>query len=608
MLGSRPKPPEALERGHVEFRILGPLEVWQDGKQLAPSGHKARALLALLLLHANEPVTADRLVEEVWGDQLPANSAKTLQIHVSRLRKSLGADRLERVGGGYALTVGEGELDSDRAASLVERGDRSLDLGEAEAASALFREALVLFQGRPLGEFAYEGFAQAERARLEDLQLKAREGWLEAELALGRGAQLTGELEALVAQHPLRERLYGQQMLALYQAGRQADALDVYHDARRRFMDELGLEPGPALQELERRILNQDPELGARLRHTGIRQSSDRARLGRRRAAVLAGAAVLLGGTLIALAAREVVPSDSALPARSLVMLDPETLTRVATLSLGGIPTDVVLGRRAVFVAIPGRGSVVVVDPRTRAVASLGAPVRRPTRLATGKAGLWVLDGVARRVGLLGSDTVHAVPAAPARGAAPLDALATDDRSIWLAERDAEYLYLLDLRNGRARLVENGGRDSFFDGDARRTVALTEGSAWSSNPVSVYPSTDRLGRVSRLDTTTGEVTASVRVPAPPVAMAADDQAVWVALDRGETVWRIDPYDTVATTTINVPGGVIDLAIGERAVWALGRDGSLSRIDPQTNTVTAHTNLGAGALLAVGAGAVWIATQ
>ena len=145
----------------MEFRILGPLGAEEDGKQLAPSGHKARALLALLLLHANEPISADRLLEEVWGDQLPANRAKTLQIHISRLRKSLGADRLKTGGGGYALAVGDGELDRDRAVSLVERGDRMLEEGDAKTAGAFFREALSLFHGKPLEEFAYERFAQA---------------------------------------------------------------------------------------------------------------------------------------------------------------------------------------------------------------------------------------------------------------------------------------------------------------------------------------------------------------------------------------------------------------------------------------------------------------
>ena len=460
----------------MEFRILGPLEAEENGKQLAPSGQKARALLALLLLRANEPVTSDRLVEEIWGDDLPANSAKTLQIQISRLRKSLGADRLETVGGGYALVVAEGELDRDRAVSLVERGDRSLAQGEADAAGRCFREALSLFNGRPLGEFAYERFAQAELARLEDLEVQAREGLIDAELALGRGPQVAGDLEALVAAHPLRERLHGQRMLALYQAGRQAEALDAYQAVRRRFVDELGLEPGRALQELEQRILNQDPILAPRVQASRMDAIVDRRPFWHRRTPLLGSAAILLGAALLGLAVWQFARADAALPARSLAMLDPQTLATAAILGLGGIPSDVVVGRRAAFVAIPARGSVVVVDPRTRAVASLGAPVRRPTRLAPGRSGLWVLDGLARRVALLGSARVHGVAAAPGRGrAAPLDAIAADDRAIWLPERAAEFLFQLDPRDGRSRLAENGGRDSFFEGDAQRAVALAAG-------------------------------------------------------------------------------------------------------------------------------------
>ncbi len=588
----------------MEFRILGPLEAEEDGKQLAPSGHKARALLALLLLHANEPISADRLLEEVWGDQLPANRAKTLQIHISRLRKSLGADRLKTGGGGYALAVGDGELDRDRAVSLVERGDRMLEEGDAKTAGAFFREALSLFHGRPLEEFAYERFAQAELARLEELHVQAQEGRIESELAVGRGAQVTSELDALVAEHPLRERLQGQRMLALYQAGRPADALEAYQAARRRLVDELGLEPGPALQELERRILNQDPELGTRIRGVRVQRSSDHPTQWSRRAA--GSAAVLLGAVLVGLLAWRSTGADSALPARSLAMLDPQTLEPTAILSLGAEPSDIAVGRRAIFVAVPALGSVIVIDPRTRAVASLGAPVRRPTRLAAGSGGLWVLDSPARRVSLLGSTRTHEIVDAAGRGSAPVDAIAAGDRAVWLAERHTEGVFRLDPLDGRSRSVENRGRDSFFEGDARRAVVVTAGSVWASNPVSIFPATDRLGRVARLDSTTGELIASIRLPAPPIAMAADDQAVWVALDRGETLWRIDPRDDVAVAAVRVPGGVIDLAVDERAVWALGADGAVSRIDPESNTITAHTNLGRGGSIAAGQGAVWIA--
>jgi hypothetical protein len=186
--------------------------------------------------------------------------------------------------------------------------------------------------------------------------------------------------------------------------------------------------------------------------------------------------------------------------------------------------------------------------------------------------------------------------------------MATSGRSVWLAERNAELLFRLDPRTSRSRSVENRGRDSFFEGDAQRTVVAAAGSVWASNPVSAFPATDRLGHVSRLDSKTSEVVASIRLPAPPVAMVGDEQAVWVALERGETVWRIDPRDDVVNAAVRVPGGVIDLAIGEHAVWALGEDGEVSRIDPLSNAITANTKLGRGDSIAAGAGAVWIASR
>src|SRR5687767_14719831 len=188
----------------MEFRILGPLEVEEDGRSVAPGGRKARALLAVLLIHANEPLSADRLVEEVWGRELPENAAKTLQIHVSRLRKTLGADRLRTTpGGGYQLVVGPDELDRDRAVALVQRGSRLLEEGNARGAASGFAEARTLFRGRPLEELADEPFAQGEIARLEELRLTADEGYAETQIAQGRGARVVGELESLVSANPL---------------------------------------------------------------------------------------------------------------------------------------------------------------------------------------------------------------------------------------------------------------------------------------------------------------------------------------------------------------------------------------------------------------------
>jgi DNA-binding SARP family transcriptional activator len=246
----------------MDFRILGPLEVEDDGRAVELGGTRQRALLTLLLLRRNEVVAADRLIEDLYDGRPPATAAKSLQAHVSRLRRALRPhDRLHTRAGGYVLEVGAGELDADRAARLLAEGRRARAAGDPEAAARSLGTALALWRGSPLADVAYDGFAQDEIARLEELRLECLEERLDADLALGRHVEVAGELEQLVAEHPARERLRGQAMLALYRCGRQADALAAYHDARRLLVDELGIDPGRPLQELERAILNQDPAL-----------------------------------------------------------------------------------------------------------------------------------------------------------------------------------------------------------------------------------------------------------------------------------------------------------------------------------------------------------
>jgi DNA-binding SARP family transcriptional activator len=243
----------------MEYRILGPLEISDDGRELELGSGKQRALLAILLLHANEIVSPDRLIDELWGEQPPATAAKTLQVHVSRLRKTLGPEAgLRHRAGGYVLDLRPGELDLERFERLAEEGRRALADDDAGRAQGLLREALSLWRGPPLAEFAFESFAQRQIARLEELRLAALEQRMEADLVRGRHAELVGELEALVAEHPLRERLRSQLMLALYRSGRQAEALEAYQEARRVFVEELGIEPDRSLRELEKAILQQD--------------------------------------------------------------------------------------------------------------------------------------------------------------------------------------------------------------------------------------------------------------------------------------------------------------------------------------------------------------
>jgi predicted ATPase/DNA-binding SARP family transcriptional activator len=239
----------------VKFRILGPLEVLDDGRDVTPSRRKQRALLALLLLRQGELVNVDEAIDALWGASPPPAARNAVQGHISALRRILGADRID-THDGYRLRVADGELDQDRFERLLIDAQ-----GRApEERRALLMEALALFNGEPLADFRYEAFAQPAATRLEELRLNALEERVDADLALGRHVHVVSELEQLVQGHPLRERLQAQLMLALYRSGRQADALDVYQRARRA-LTELGLEPGGELRALERRILKHDPTL-----------------------------------------------------------------------------------------------------------------------------------------------------------------------------------------------------------------------------------------------------------------------------------------------------------------------------------------------------------
>src|SRR5436190_12891999 len=245
----------------LEFRLLGPVEAVVDGRPVALPAAKPRALLAVLLLDRNRVVSVGRLVEDLWGDEPPETATKALQGYVSQLRKALGADRLLTKPPGYSLRVEDGELDLDRFEVLAREGRELLGSGESKAAAKRLAEALELWRGTPFAEFESEPFARDAGARLEDARLAALEERIEADLALGRHARLMPELEELVAREPLRERPRAQLMLALYRSGRQADALELYRRTRETLSEELGIEPGLELQELERRMLQHDPEL-----------------------------------------------------------------------------------------------------------------------------------------------------------------------------------------------------------------------------------------------------------------------------------------------------------------------------------------------------------
>jgi DNA-binding SARP family transcriptional activator len=245
----------------MDFRILGPLEVWHAGRELLLAGRRPRALLAVLLLHPNAVVSADRLIDELWGEDSLEHAAAALKVVVCRLRKALLPDVVTTKSPGYVVRVGPDELDLDLFERLVDEGRELLARGLAAEASERLRDALSLWRGPPLADFTYESFARTAITRLDELRLAAMELRIDADLSVGRHDELVGELEVLVSEQPHRERLRMYLMTALYRSGRQADALHAYEDARQILVEEFGVRPCRALQDLVRAILRQDPSL-----------------------------------------------------------------------------------------------------------------------------------------------------------------------------------------------------------------------------------------------------------------------------------------------------------------------------------------------------------
>jgi DNA-binding SARP family transcriptional activator len=283
----------------LDFRILGPLEVRDRDTPLPLGGVKQRAVLAVLLLDAGQVVSRDRLIDALWGEAPPPTAGHTLDAYVSRLRKLLGDSpgRLLTRAPGYVLRLEPGALDLDRFERLLAAGRVALHERRFAAAADTLREADELWRGPPLADLASEPFAQAPVERLVELRLAAIEDRVDAELALGRHGVLASELRELVAEHPWRERLRAQLMLALYRAGRQADALEAFRSGRNLLVEELGLEPGPALRALEQAILTNDPALDAPRPATAITVVPHNRR--RRTGVAAAVLAVAVAGALV---------------------------------------------------------------------------------------------------------------------------------------------------------------------------------------------------------------------------------------------------------------------------------------------------------------------
>jgi len=585
----------------VRFRVLGSLEVEVDGVAAELGGTRQRTVLAVLLMHANEPVATDRLVSESWGEDAPASATKTAQVYVSRLRGTLGNDTLSATPGGYLLGVAPGALDTDELEELRARAREA----DPRAAGRLLRQGLALWRGPPYADLRYEEALQAEIGRLEELRLATLEERIEADLAAGEAAQLVGELEALVGEHPHRERLRGFLMLALYRSGRQTEALETYRQGRQLLDSELGLEPGPELKELERAILAHDPALDGPQR--AIRRNAQR----RSGALVAAAGVLLLAAALTAVFVVRARGGEITVRGAGAEALDSKTGKLLAMVPLGSSPSSVAVGAGAVWVLDADDKTISAIDPKTQS-REIFSSSSTPTDLAAGAGALWI--GNAFREGAfsatsypasvsrLDPDTRAVVRTIPLprpsvvqyNAASPFpwlqEHIAVTSDAVWVVGADLG-VYQIDPRTNQ----RVSGR---VKGLKAVAIAAGGGGVWA-----IEFGTDR---VAKIDPRTNTITQRIRVRSgglSSIAVGARD--VWAADPFGGLVWRIDP-GLKLPHKIPLDVGVSWVAVGAGDVWATNElAGRIYRIDPNTNKAHVVRRTDAPATVAVGGGAAWV---
>ena len=577
----------------MEFRILGPLEVVDDGRKLALGGVKQRSLLALLLLQPNRVVPRDRLIDELWDTAPPETARTALQVHVSGLRKTLGRERILTQAPGYLVRIEPGELDLDRFEQLLGGGDRGDSAGAAEA----MREALALWRGPPLGDLD-DSFARAERARLEEQRLLALEQRIDADLALGLHAELVPELEGLVRENPLRERLRAQLMLALYRCGRQADALDVYRQGRQLLAEELGLEPGEELRRLEQAILRQDESLAAPARAAAkVPGVLGGKRGGLRLFAIAAGALLLIAAAITGIVLGTRSSAAIVVAANSVAALDAKTGKVVADVPIGGRPVAIAVGAGAVWVADGDHSTVSRIDAKTKERLPIGGLGSDVSDLAFGFGSLWVAggnDGTLVRVdprhngieplalGRAGdgvpepvfSVRVAQTAPAPTRGNQVLrvdprinevtarrpvarpHGIAAGLGSLWVTTED-ERIVRIDSRTAETVYARDVSHLTYFPVVAHGSLWVIAAPTLSSNVPEVW----------RLDPGTLSQQAQLALPRRfPYQLTAGNGALWTVDPSSGAVWRIDERTTSAKRLTKLRHHPVAVAASGGVVW------------------------------------------
>jgi YVTN family beta-propeller protein len=617
----------AGQRGSAEFGILGPLEVSRAGSVLPLGGPRQRAVLALLLLEANRVVSMDRLAEEVWDGHPPDGWATTLQTYVFHLRQALEPDRargavadvLVTRDRGYLLRVDHAHLDAAQFQDAFTAGRAALDAGRFTEAAGTLREALGLWRSGVLADLADYAFTRPEAARLEELRLAALEARIDADLALGRHDELTAELEQLAAEHPLRERLHGQLMLALYRSGRQAEALAAYRRVRDLLAEELGIDPGEPLQRLHASVLAHDPTLdwrtasqapadghrsgtGAPIASPAPRPSGAPPVAGSREVAWVRQHArrVLAIGSALAVAAVACIVAvarpweggPAGLPANSVGLID-SSGGRVGSPVSVGSPEGLAYGDGSVWAADSTEGRLSRINPATYAVIQQIPVGSAPTAVTVTGQDVWVTnggDGTVSRINAAANTVVQQIPV----GNVPV-AIANGRSGVWVANAGDDTVSRIDPATGTVtKTVQAGGRP---DG-----IAVGPHAVWVAN------SED--GTISQIDPVTGDVNGPISVGSGPAGIAVTPTAVWVANALDHTVSKIDPAADRVTDVIGVGDGPSAIVAATDGVWVSNEfDATLNRIDPQANRVDRAVSLGGSPRgMAVTGSGVWVAAR
>jgi YVTN family beta-propeller protein len=584
-------------------------------------------VLALLVLEANRVVSMDRLAEDVWGGDPPEGWVTTLQTYVFHLRRALEPDRARGVSGGvlvtrnhgYLLLVNREHLDAALFHDGFTAGRAALEAGRYTEAAETLREALALWRSPVLADLADYAFIRPEAARLEELRLAALEARIDADLALGRHDALTAELEQLVAEHPLRERLHGQLILALYRCGRQAEALAAYRRARDLLADQLGIDPGEPLRHLHGSVLAHDPALdwsagreteadvhpaGAgppapapapQRRHPRPAPVSHVLGWGRRRGhrLLVAGLAlVVIATAAIVVVARPWAGGPAGLPGNSVGLIDTSGGRVGAAVSVGS-PAGLAYGDGSVWVVNGTEGTLSRINPATHAVVEQIPVGSAPSAVAITGENAWVTnsgDGTVSRISAAADRVVETIGV----GILPV-AIASGPSGVWVANQGDDTVNRIDPATGKVtRKVQVGGRP---DG-----IAVGPGAVWVANGED--------GTVTRIDPATGQASGALPVGSGPAGIAVTPAAVWVANSLDLTVSKIDPATDRVTATIGVGDGPSTIVAAKNVLWVSDEfDATLDRIDPRTGQVTRSVFVGSSPRgLAATPSGMWVAAR